>query len=31
MRLRLSQLALDDIALIHDYTLGEWGEDQAVK
>lgn len=31
MRLRFSKLALDDIALIHDYTVGEWGEAQAVK
>ena len=31
MRLRFSKLALDDIALIHDYTVGEWGEEQAVK
>ncbi len=31
MRLRLSKLALDDLTLIHDYTLGEWGEEQAVK
>ena len=31
MRLRFSKLALDDLALIHDYTLAEWGEEQAVK
>jgi toxin ParE1/3/4 len=31
MRLRFSKLALDDIALIHDYTVGEWGEEQALK
>ena len=31
MRLRFSKLALDDIALIHDYTVGEWGQEQAVK
>lgn len=30
MSLRLSQLALEDIALIHDYTLQKWGEQQAV-
>ena len=31
MRLRLSKLALSDITLIHDYTVGEWGGEQAVK
>jgi plasmid stabilization system protein ParE len=31
MRLRFSRLALGDIDLIHGYTLGEWGETQAVK
>ena len=31
MRLRLSRLAIEDIMLIHDYTVGEWGEEQAVK
>jgi plasmid stabilization system protein ParE len=31
MHLRFSKLALDDLTLIHDYTVGEWGEDQAVK
>ena len=31
MRLRLSKLAIEDITLIHDYTVGEWGEEQAVK
>lgn len=31
MRLRLSKLALRDITLIHDYTVGEWGGEQAVK
>ena len=31
MQLRLSKLAIGDITLIHDYTVGEWGEEQAVK
>ena len=31
MRLKLSTLALEDFALIHDYTLTEWGEAQAVR
>ena len=31
MSFRLSRLAQEDIALIHDYTLIEWGEAQAVK
>ena len=31
MRLRFSRLALDDIALIHDATVNEWGGEQAVK
>ena len=31
MRLRLSRLALDDIAQIHDYTAAEWGAEQALK
>ena len=31
MRLSFSRLALDDIAFIHDYMVGEWGEDQVVK
>jgi toxin ParE1/3/4 len=31
MSFRLSRLAQDDIAHIHDYTLAEWGEAQAVK
>lgn len=30
MSLRLSHLALEDIALIHDYTVQKWGEEQAV-
>ena len=31
MRLRFSRLALEDLALIHDYSLSEWGEALAVK
>ena len=31
MRLKLSRLALDDIALIHDDSVRVWGEAQAVK
>ena len=31
MRLRFSRRALDDLTLIHDYSVGEWGETQAVK
>lgn len=31
MRLRLSKLALEDIKNIHDYTVVEWGEEQALK
>ncbi len=31
MRLILSSLALEDIALIHDYTVDEWGLEQALK
>ncbi len=31
MRLILSALALEDIALIHDYSADEWGEEQAQK
>ena len=31
MQLRLSKLAIGDITLIHDYTVGEWGEEQAIK
>ncbi|MDZ4289894.1 MAG: type II toxin-antitoxin system RelE/ParE family toxin [Prosthecobacter sp.] len=31
MSFRLSRLAQEDIALIHDFTFGEWGEEQAVK
>ena len=27
---RLSKLAQEDIALIHDYTVAEWGEEQAM-
>ncbi|MEO7319179.1 MAG: type II toxin-antitoxin system RelE/ParE family toxin [Chthoniobacteraceae bacterium] len=30
MRLRLSRLAIEDLTLIHDYTVGEWGEEQAL-
>ena len=31
MRLIFSALALEDIELIHDYTVDEWGEEQALK
>jgi plasmid stabilization system protein ParE len=31
MRRRLSKLALEDIAQIHDYAAAEWGAEQAVK
>ena len=31
MRLRISRLALDDIAQIYDYTAAEWGVEQAVQ
>jgi plasmid stabilization system protein ParE len=31
MRLQLSRLALDDLTRIHDFTLAEWGERQAIK
>lgn len=31
MRLRLSRLAIEDLALIHDYTVVKWGEEQGVK
>ena len=31
MRLKLSTLALEDLSLIHDYTLAEWGEAQTVR
>ncbi len=31
MSFRLSKLAQEDIALIHDHTIAEWGERQASK
>ena len=31
MSLRLSRLAMDDIALIHDYTVQRWGKQRAAK
>ena len=31
MKFRLSKLAQEDIAHIYDYTLAEWGEEQAVQ
>lgn len=31
MNYRLSRLAQEDIALIHDYTVAEWGDEQAIK
>ena len=31
MRVRLSKLALEDIALIDDFTVEKWGVEQAVK
>lgn len=30
MSFRLSKLAQEDIALIHDYTVAQWGEEQAM-
>jgi toxin ParE1/3/4 len=31
MSLRLSRLAMEDIAQIHDYTVRKWGDQQALK
>ena len=31
MRLRLSRLAVEDVEFVHDYTVTEWGEAQALK
>ena len=31
MSFRLSRLAQEDIALIHDHTFADWGEQQAIK
>ena len=31
MSFRLSRLAQEDIALIHDHTFATWGEEQAVR